>query len=342
MRSAGRIGGAYDASDGGTVDRGGRARWLGAGVVALAGAGFGLQSILAKVAYDGGADVATLLAVRFGVASLLLWTIVAARSRRDPARGVGIDRERWSGFAALGLLFVASALLAYLALERLAAGTTTLLVFLFPALVVLWSRLLFGERLTRHRAAALALALTGCLLTLIPADAVASEAALSGIGVAFALGSALSNSIYATIAGPITRGVPGLTAAAASVPVTAACFLVGLAVLGGPPVGITAVGWLACGAIGVLLAGSTAAFLTGVSLIGPSRAAITATSEPATAVVLGVLLLGEPLTAFGLIGGLLIVAAIVLLALAPVARRDDDAVSDGRLPSRTASTPVRS
>ena len=67
-------------------------------------------------------------------------------------------------------------------------------------------------------------------------------------------------------------------------------------------------------ALGVLAAASTVAFLAGVAMIGPSRAAITATSEPAAAVALGVLLLGEPLTLLGLSGGLCIVAAIVLLA----------------------------
>lgn len=289
--------------------------WIGVALVALSGAGFGGQSVLAKVAYDGGADVPTVLAVRFGVATLVLWGILAARARSGRFVVSGLERGRLAGFAALGLLFVTSALFAYLALERLPAGTTTLLVFVFPALVVVWSRLLFGERLTALRAAALGLALVGCVLTVDPAGALAAGSGMSGLGVAFALGSAVSNSWYATLAGPITRGVPGATVAAASVPVTAVCFLVGLALLGGPPAGIDAGGWLASAAIGLLVAASSTAFLAGVARIGPSRAAITATSEPATAVVLGAVVLGEPVTGFGLLGGTCILVAIVLLAL---------------------------
>lgn len=306
-------------------------RTLGVGLVVLSGAGFGAQSILAKVAYDGGADVPTVLAVRFGVATLILWAIVRGRSASGRVAAARLDRAGRLGMAALGIVFVVSALLAYMALERLPAGTTTLLVFLFPALVVLWARLLFGERVTRRRLAALTLALVGCGLTVVPSGALATGTGLSGVGVALALGSALSNSVYATLAGPITRGVPGLTVAAASIPVTAVCFLVGLAVLGGPPSGITVGGWLASGAIGLLVAASTTAFLAGVARIGPSRAAIAATSEPATAVVLGVLVLGEPLTGYGVIGGACIGIAIVLLAVAPVTA---PVVEPGRSPLR--------
>ena len=293
----------------------------------LAGAGFGAQSVLAKVAYDGGADVPTVLAVRFGVASCLIWTFVAVRARVERARPAEVSRERWAGIAALGLLFVTSALFAYLALDRLPAGTTTLLVFVYPALVVLWSRLLFGERITRRRGWALALALVGCALTVDPASVVATGAGLSGAGIAWAIGSAVSNSWYATLAGPITRGLPGLTVAAYSLPVTAVCFVGGLVALGGPAAGITVGGWLASAAIGLLVAASTAAFLAGVARIGPSRAAIAATSEPATAVVLGVVVLGESVSGAGLLGAGCIVAAILILAgsrpvTSDVARKD--------------------
>jgi drug/metabolite transporter (DMT)-like permease len=286
-------------------------------LVALSGAAFGAQSILAKVAYDGGGDVPTVLAVRFAVASCVVWSFLVLRPGGLGAVGRGLGRRRLPGFAALGLLFVASALLAYSALERLPAGTTTLLVFAYPALVVLWSRLLYGERLTSRRATALALALLGCALTIDPASAFAAGAGVSVAGVALALGSAVSNSWYATLAGPVTRGVPSLTVAAVSLPVTAVSFLAGLALRGGPPLGITPAGWLASAAIGLLVAAGTTAFLAGVARIGPSRAAISATSEPATAVLLGVLLLGEPLTVLGLLGGACILGGIVLLTTAP-------------------------
>ncbi len=145
-----------------------RARWVGTGLVALAGVSYAVQSILAKEAYAGGADVRTVLAVRFVVATLTVWAVVCGLRRRGRRVALRYSPSRVLGFGLLGVLFVTNALFGYLALERLPASTTTLLVFVFPALVVLWSRLFFGEPLSRRKAACLALALVGCALVLDP------------------------------------------------------------------------------------------------------------------------------------------------------------------------------
>ena len=293
-------------------------RWAGVGLVTVAGASYGVQSVLAKVAYDRGMDVPTVLAVRFGVASVLIWMVVAARRRHTaPLRVPG---RKLLGFGLLGLLFVTNALFGYLALTYLPASTTTLLIFAFPALVVLWSRLFFGERLGRIKLGCLALGLVGCLLTVDPVTVFTAGSTLSLVGIGWALLSALSNSWYATLAGPIGRGTSGLTVAAYSLPVTAVCFLSYLTVYGGPAGGVSVTGWLACISIGALAGLSVGALLSGIARIGPSQAAIVSTSEPATAVLLGALVLAEPLKLITLLGGGCIVAAIVLLSrVEPVA-----------------------
>ena len=288
-------------------------------LVALAGVSFAVQSILAKTAYARGADVPTVLAVRFAVATAAVWGVTWLARRRGAAVPPPLPTRRRLGLGLLGLLFVTNALFAYLALDRLPAGTATLLIYVFPALVALWSRLFFGERLTRAKVAALALALVGCALTVDPDAALGAGAGLSWVGVGWAFGSALSNSWYATLAGPLGRGVPELAAAAASLPVTAACFaayLIARLIRGDPAPDVTAVGWLACIGIGLLAGLAIAVFLAGVARICPSRAAIVLTSEPAAAVALGALLLGEAVAAVTLLGGLFIVAAIVTLARA--------------------------
>lgn len=316
-------GGEHEGEGRGDDVTGGRAgRWAeghgaGLGLVTLAGVAYGGQSVLAKLAYDGGADVPTVLAVRFGIAAVAIWAILLRQRATRIVPTARPEGRARLGFALLGILFVTSALFAYRALETLAAGTTTLIVFVYPALVVLWSRLLFREPLTIRRAAALGLALGGCALTVVPSGGLGVGTAASSVGILYALGSALSNSWYATLAGPIGRGATGMAAAAYSVPVTAACFLAGLAAQGGPPAGITAGGWLATVGIGALATLSTTAFLAGVARIGSSRAAIVSTSELATAILLGALLLGEPVTVPAVAGGVCIAAAIVVLALGP-------------------------
>jgi drug/metabolite transporter (DMT)-like permease len=76
-------------------------------------------------------------------------------------------------------------------------------------------------------------------------------------------------------------------------------------------------------------------FLVGIKRIGPARAAIYSTLEPAITVGLAALVLGERISAGQLFGGLLIVAAVLGLALERLAARAPAGRSAGR-----ASTPA--
>jgi drug/metabolite transporter (DMT)-like permease len=59
------------------------------------GAAFGAMGVFGKLAYDGGATVGTLLAVRFALAAALFWALVRADevralSRRDVGLGLAL------------------------------------------------------------------------------------------------------------------------------------------------------------------------------------------------------------------------------------------------------------
>lgn len=290
-------------------------RWIGIAAVMLAAFSFGVQGILGKYASAGGANVPTMLTLRFGIATLIVWAVALALRLRNQNHSLRQPPRKVLGFVCLGLLFVTNSLFYFLALELLPVSTTALLLYTFPALVVLWSALFFGERLTRAKLGALVLALLGCALTIDPGAAFAAGAAFSWLGVGLALGSSLSNSWYATLAAPLGRGVSGLTIAAYSMPVTALCF-------GGYVLStwsfsgdMSPSAWANCLAIGVLVGGSIALYLFGIARIGASRSAIVATIEPVTAVILGALLFAEPLTVAKLVGGACIVGGIVMLSV---------------------------
>ena len=68
--------------------------------------------------------------------------------------------------------------------------------------------------------------------------------------------------------------------------------------------------------IGFAVVGTTIPVLTfilGLRLVGPSRAAILSTFEPATTVLLAVIILGETANPIQYVGGALILASVVLL-----------------------------
>ncbi|MDQ3328526.1 MAG: DMT family transporter [Chloroflexota bacterium] len=289
-----------------------RRRWLGTLAVALASVSFGVQGVLAKYAYAGGASVPTVLATRFLFATLILWAIPVFRPsiRRTHLR---LPRGRALGAAILGAIFVTNSLFYFLALDLLPASTAVMLVFVFPALVALWARIFLGERLSRPQLAALGLALLGCVLTVDPRAALVLGAGVSWLGVLWALGSAFSNSWYVLLAAVFGRGLAPLTLALYSVPLTMLGFCAYLVFDGGPSPNITPWGWTSAVSLGILTGLAIYAYLIGVGLIGPSRAAVVATAEPVTTVVLGVLLLSEALTPPKIVGAACIVAAITLL-----------------------------
>lgn len=285
----------------GTLAADRRASLIGIGAVLVAAVSFGVQGMLGKYATAGGASIATLLTVRWGVAGGIVWAILLLLRRRNQEPSLRQPARKVLGFGALGLLFVTNSFFYFLALELLPVGTTVLMVYLFPALVVLWSVLFFGERLDRARGGALALALLGGALTIDPVAAWAVGAAFSGLGVVLALCSAFSNSWCTTLMAPVGRGVPGPIVNAYSLPVTAVvCGGYALAT-GGFSGGMSLVAWLACLAVGA------------------SRAAIVMTAEPVTAVTLSALLFAEALTPLKLLGGVCIAAGILPLSRPRVA-----------------------
>jgi drug/metabolite transporter (DMT)-like permease len=283
--------------------------WLGIALCAAAGISYGIQAPMIKWAYANGVNVSMMLAVRFIIAALGVWALIAVL-RPD----LRLSRMKMGQVGLLGLIFITSSLFFYLSVQEMAAGTATLLVYTFPALVVLWSVLFFKERMGRTRWLALGLALLGCMLTIDPVAALGAGQNFSWLGAVFALGSAFSNSIYNVLSGLFGKGISGLVIAFWSVPVTALAYTTWMAVSGQFQAELPLAGWACCVGIGVLTAFSIGAYLVGLKMIGPSRASITATSEPATTVVLGILLLAEPASPLKLAGGAMIIGAVLILS----------------------------
>ena len=290
-------------------------RLLGIVLCALAGASYGAQAIFAKLAYEQGANTLTVLTTRFVIGALGIWLLVALF--RPSLR---LSRAKLGGLAFLGVMFVVNAGLYYLSLGLLGAGTGALLGSTFPIWVVLWSVLFLHEPLDATRGGALLLALVGAALTVDPLNIIVNGEAFSWLGFALSVSSAFSYSIYIVLSSRIGRGVSGIVSAAVSMPVTAAIYCVIAFARNDFQWGMSALGWVYCAGIGIGVGLSVALYLVGLQMIGPSRAAIAQTTEPATAVILGILLLGEPTSLIKLLGGVFVVSAVVLLSHKPKAQ----------------------
>jgi len=298
-------------------------------LVALSGASFGALGVFGRLAYGAGADVPTALFLRFSIAGVVLAAVMGLRRERFPRGRV---------LLALGLLggvgYVSESLAYFSALTLAPAGLVALLLYLYPALVALLSVWLERERLGRGKALAIALAFAGTCLTL---DLSGAGGDTRPLGIALGVLSALIYAVYILASARVLRHAGALGASTVIV-LSAGAVYGGIVLARGPAWPQTSTGWAAVAGLALLgTVVAVLALLAGMARVGAVNAALLSTLEPLVAVLLGGLFLGERLSAAQGLGGLLILAAVVLLArLDAAAARAAATEGNPVLPSATA------
>ena len=279
-----------------------------------------INGVISKVIIESG-DVPAqrLTEVRTTGAFVLLFAALAL-TRPQSLRVRREELPTLLTFGVLGLAFVQW--FYFEAISRLDIGVALLIQYVAPVLVALWARFAYHEPVRRRIWAALALSIVGISLLV----QLWNGLTLDGLGVAAALGSAITFAVYVLSAErAVTRRDPVRSS------VTASCspsiFWAVVQPLHSFPVErvddtVSLLGrleelslpvWLLMAWLIVL--GTIVPFaLLAASLrhIPASRAAITAMFEPVAATVFAYAWLGESLTAPQLVGAFVVLGAIVL------------------------------
>ena len=274
------------------------------------GAAFGTMAIFGKLAYEEGANVGTLLAVRFTLAAALFWVLVVASGSVREVRGLG-RRVVLTALALGACGYAAQAGAFFAALQRIEASLLSLLIYTFPAIVAVAAVALGRERMDGRRLAALGLTSGGLVLVV----ASAGTGTLDPLGTALAFAAALVYSAYILVSDGVVGRMPPLVLSAFVCSGAAVTLTVGSALLGAlRPGEVTAAGWgwLAClGAVSTV--GAISLFFAGLRRVGPTAAAILSTVEPLVTVLLAFLVFGEQLGALQLLGGALVLGGVLVL-----------------------------
>jgi len=289
-------------------------RTAGTILVAVSALAFGLMALFRDLAVQSGADTETTLFLRFAFAAPVLVGIAILTRQRFP-RGwllVGV-------MAMGGVLYFAEAWTHYKAMEYIPSGLNALLLYLYPGIVAILARVVLREKLTPAKLVAILLATAGLVLTLLPE--VLEEGGLAGRprdvlfkGITLGVAAAVCYAVYILIGARLARGLDAIAMAAVIVTSAAVSFGV-LAWLRVPAFPQSAQGWLACIMLAlVCTAFAMTAFLAGVARIGPVRGSTLSTLEVLTTVLVGAMFLREPLTVPGIIGGVMILIATVIIA----------------------------
>ena len=293
---------------------------LGSGLVlaVTSAASFGLSGSLARGLLDTGWTAGAAVTARILIAALALAlpAYVTMRGRW------GLLRANATLVTTYGLVAVAGCQLCYFyAVAHMQVGVALLIEYTAPVAVITWLWLRHGRAPGRLTMAGAAVALVGLVLVLD----LLSGADLSVVGVLWALGAMIGAATYFVMSAEEGNGLPPLALAAGGLIVGAITLLlaglVGLVPMATSSeavefVGATVAWWVPVLALGVITA--AVAYVTGIAAgrrLGSRLASFVALSEVVMSLVFAWLLLGELPRPVQLLGGVVILAGVVMVKL---------------------------
>ena len=202
----------------------------------------------------------------------------------------------------------------FTAIEEVSLSIAVILLYTGPAFVTLLSWIFFNEPMTRRKVGALVVTLVGCALVirLLPIG----DERISWYGFLVGIGSGFGYALYSIFGKHALKKYESLTV------ITYTFVFASVVML--PLSGFTIeAGQLAGGYVWMQILGlgffptalAYMLYTTGLSMVESSRASITATVEPVVATLLGMLVFNEMLTAYQVLGILLVLVAVVLIQL---------------------------
>lgn len=279
--------------------------WLGALLSLTAAASFSVSNGFIKLALHDGVGSIEVVLARFGGTAVVLGLVLAIG--RVPFM---MPRRALLASIGLGVLVVGYNYTFIRSFEYIPIALAVLVFYLFPLLVVVaaWG---FGREAPSWRAGiAMFVAFIGLALAL---DIQGASVDLTGALFAFVAAAGLAFVIIANnwIVGagdarPSTFWMVATAAAGAAIATMAS---------GGPIVPASGHGWLMLGIGTAIFAYAYVGFFVGMSMIGPVRASLLGNVEPVVALAVGWALLGETLGTIQLVGGTIVLVAILALKL---------------------------
>ena len=281
-------------------------------LVLIAGVSWGLIGVFTKVIDVLGFTEMQMLFVKGVLATAVLFIIAFFKDKKQLKLKNWKDIRYFVGTGIISFTFFSWAYMKAVNLTSL--GVAAVLLYTAPTFVMLFSILLFGEKMTKTKGIVLLMTFVGCILVtgLLEGGAAVITWQGIGIGIAAGVGYALYSifGTYAIRAGYGSLTISFYTFLMATVIMT---FLV-------EPVAvvseITEMGQWPL-AISFALLTTVVPYLTytkGLSGLPASKASVTATIEPVVAALLGIFVFHESVTMLKLTGIVLVLSSVVVMS----------------------------
>ncbi|VWX57148.1 EamA domain-containing membrane protein RarD [Burkholderiales bacterium 8X] len=270
---------------------------------------FSGKAIIVKLAYRHGVDAVTLIMLRM-LFALPLFLVMAWWAGRGKPALTGHD---WIGVLGLGFSgYYLSSFLDFAGLAYISASLERLILYLNPTLVLLFGWMVYRRRITWRQVAGMAISYAG-VLVVFGHELQISQGSGAAWGTFLVFLSAITYAGYLVASGEYVKRLGslrlvGLASSVACV-LCIAQFLVlrpigGIADIALPVIWLSILNATVCTALPVL------ALMMAIERIGPAMAAQTGMVGPLSTILLGVLILGEPFTAWVAAGTVLVISGI--------------------------------
>ena len=272
---------------------------------------FSGKAIIVKLAYRYGVDAVTLIMLRMLFALPFFAVMAYLASRGKPP----LTQRDWLGVLGLGITgYYLASFLDFAGLAYISASLERLILYLNPTLVLLLGLVLYKRHITGRQLLGMGISYCGVVLVF------GHEIAVQGInargsaawGALLVFLSAVSYAIYLVYSGELVKRLGALRLVGLAT--TVACLLCiaqfvvllpfSAALVAPEVVWLSILNATACTVAPVLMV------MMAIERIGASAAAQTGMVGPLSTILMGVLILGEPFTAWVAAGTVLVIAGI--------------------------------
>jgi len=278
------------------------------GAIAFSG-----KAIIVKLAYRYGVDAVTLIMYRM-LFALPIFAVMAWWASRGKA---ALTRKDWLGVLWLGFTgYYLASFLDFAGLAYISASLERLILYLNPTLVLLLGLVLYRRRITTPQIMGMAISYSGVVLvfgheiTLLGPDA--------AWGALLVFLSAVSYALYLVYSGEMVKRLGALRLVGLATTVACLCCILQFLLL--RPLSAAAVApeviWLSVLNATLCTAAPVLMVMMAIERIGASMAAQTGMVGPMSTILMGVLILGEPFTAWVAAGTVLVIAGIFVFSRA--------------------------
>ena len=274
---------------------------------------FSGKAIIVKLAYRYGVDAVTLIMYRM-LFALPIFALMAWWASRGKA---ALTRKDWLGVVWLGFTgYYLASFLDFAGLAYITASLERLILYLNPTLVLLLGLVLYRRRITAPQIIGMAISYSGVVLVF------GHEITLTGPdtawGALLVVLSAVSYAIYLVYSGEMVKRLGSMRLVGLASTVACLCCLLQFLLL--RPLSAAEVApeviWLSLLNATLCTVAPVLMVMMAIERVGASMASQAGMVGPMSTILMGVLILGEPFTAWVAAGTVLVIAGIFVFTRA--------------------------